>query len=55
MFAGMSRPAAFYLSTDELRIETLANRDELHLRRDLTLARIVHLGHWARSLQRWPT
>ena len=38
------RPSARYLRTDEFRIETLAQGDELHLRGHLALAGVVHLG-----------
>src|SRR5581483_271386 len=38
------RPPAPDLVPDELRIEPLANGDELHLLGDLATARVVHLG-----------
>ena len=52
MLAGMmARPRATS-DAHELRIEALADRDELHLRRDLALARVVQLRHLPRPSAR---
>ena len=42
---GDDRAAARDLVADELGRQSLADRDELHLRRDLALARVVQLRH----------
>jgi hypothetical protein len=39
------RAPARYFVTHERRLDSLANRDELHLRRDLAAAGVVHLGN----------
>ena len=45
MFDGMiARPRATSSRTN-CRLDALADRDELHLRRDLTAPRVVHLRH----------
>src|SRR5262245_55156200 len=42
---GQDGPAARDLVADELGRHALAQRHELHLRRDLAASRVVHLGH----------